>query len=201
MGVLNVTPDSFSDGGAYASASDAVAAGLRLVADGADLVDVGGESTRPGAQPVSVAEEMRRVLPVVEGLSKAGIIISIDTRHADVAEAALHAGAAMVNDVSSLGDPRMVEVVSVHDAHLCLMHMQGTPQTMQDDPRYEDVVADIGRYLASRRDSLLAAGIPRERICLDPGVGFGQTHRHSVELGRAASGVHLGGRSRLRPPR
>jgi dihydropteroate synthase len=184
MGIVNVTPDSFSDGGRHAGVEAAVAHGLRLVAEGADLVDVGGESTRPFADRVEAEEEWRRVGEVVGRLAaESGVPVSIDTSKATVAARALDAGAEIVNDVTALtGDPDMVGVVRESGAGVCLMHMRGTPRTMQIDPRYDDVVAEIHTYLADRRDAALAAGIAGERICLDPGIGFGKTHAHNVEL-------------------
>lgn len=184
MGIVNVTPDSFSDGGKFLDAQAAVDQALQLIDDGADLVDVGGESTRPYADPVATDDELRRVLPVVEQIcSRTGAVVSIDTSKATVAEAAMAAGAEIINDVTALaGDPRMIAVAVRTGAGVCAMHMQGTPQTMQDDPRYDDVVGDVLRYLAARRDALMAAGIERERICLDPGIGFGKTHEHNLTL-------------------
>ena len=188
MGIVNVTPDSFSDGGRFAGVDAAVAHGLALVAAGAEILDVGGESTRPFSEPVEEAEELRRVAEVVRHLAAAsGVPVSIDTSKAAVAERALELGAEIINDVTGLeGDPRMVAVARVSGAAVCAMHMRGTPRTMQVDPRYDDVVAEIHAYLAARRDALLAAGIPLERICLDPGIGFGKTHEHNLELMRHA---------------
>jgi dihydropteroate synthase len=184
MGVVNITPDSFSDGGKFLDPLAAVDQALRLVADGADILDLGGESTRPYATPVAADEELRRVTKVIESLCcQTTVPISIDTSKAAVAEAALAAGAEIINDVTGLaGDPEMVAVALRTGAGVCAMHMQGTPQTMQDDPRYDDVVEDILRYLAARRDALLAVGIERDRICLDPGIGFGKTHQHNLTL-------------------
>ncbi len=188
MGIVNVTPDSFSDGGRHAGIEAAVAHGLRLVGDGADLLDVGGESTRPFSTAVEAEEEWRRVGEVVRQLvRRAGVPVSIDTSKASVAARALECGAEIINDVTGLeGDPAMVRVAVESGAAVCAMHMQGTPQTMQVDPRYEDVVADVHRYLRRRRDALLAAGIPQDRICLDPGIGFGKTHGHNRSLMAAA---------------
>ncbi|MGB8854286.1 MAG: dihydropteroate synthase [Pirellulales bacterium] len=184
MGIVNVTPDSFSDGGRHVGVEAAVAHGLRLVAEGADLLDVGGESTRPFSQVVAVEEEWRRVGEVVRRLAvEAGVPVSIDTSKAIVAAKAIEAGAEIINDVTGLtGDPEMLRVAVQSAAGVCAMHMQGTPQTMQIDPRYDDVVAEIHAYLAERRDALVAAGIPLARICLDPGIGFGKTHAHNLEL-------------------
>ena len=184
MGIVNVTPDSFSDGGRHAGVEAAVAHGLQLVADGADILDVGGESTRPYSAPVPLDEELRRVSAVVRQLAeRSGVPVSIDTSKAAVAIEAIAGGAEIINDVTGLaGDPDMLRVAVTSGTGVCAMHMQGTPQTMQVEPRYDDVVADIHRYLAARRDARLQAGIPREKICLDPGIGFGKTHSHNREL-------------------
>jgi dihydropteroate synthase len=185
MGVVNVTPDSFSDGGRFLDPGKAIEHGRRLAAEGADILDVGGESTRPGAEPVSAEEELRRVLPVVAGLSSAGLSvqISIDTSKAQVAEAALDAGASLVNDVTALrGDPRMARLIAATGAECCLMHMLGEPRTMQQDPRYDDVVDDVCSFLAQRLQFALSEGVPQERILLDPGIGFGKTEAHNLEL-------------------
>lgn len=188
MGIVNVTPDSFSDGGQHDSVEAAVRHGMQLVAEGADLLDVGGESTRPYAAPVDEAEELRRVERVVAALAeRSGVPVSIDTSKAGVAERAVGLGAEIINDVTGLeGDPRMLEVAVRSQAGVCCMHMQGTPQDMQIAPRYDDVVAEIHAYLAARRTALEAAGIPGERICLDPGIGFGKTHEHNLTLIRHA---------------
>ncbi|HSQ37227.1 MAG TPA: dihydropteroate synthase [Acidimicrobiia bacterium] len=182
MGALNVTPDSFSDGGLHADAGSAVARGLEMLDEGADLVDVGGESTRPGAEPVDAEEELRRVIPVVRSLAAAGAVISIDTFKAEVADAALAAGAAAVNDITALGDPGMAGVVASAGAGLVLMHMQGTPRTMQEDPRYEDVVAEVARFLAGRAAAAQAGGIDPACLCVDPGIGFGKGLEHNLAL-------------------
>jgi dihydropteroate synthase len=184
MGIVNVTPDSFSDGGQHAEVDAAVAHGLALVADGADILDVGGESTRPFSEPVTAEEEWRRVGEVVRRLAReSGVPVSIDTSKAVVAARALEAGAEIVNDVTGLeGDPDMVRVAVESGAGACAMHMQGTPQTMQVAPRYADVVAEIHDYLRRRRDALVAAGVPLDKICLDPGIGFGKTHEHNLTL-------------------
>jgi dihydropteroate synthase len=184
MGVVNVTPDSFSDGGKYFDPGAAVAQGLQLATEGADLLDIGGESTRPYAEPAPVEEELRRIAPVVAGLARQiSTPISIDTSKAAVAETALDLGAEIINDVTGLsGDPRMIGVAVRTGAGVCAMHMRGTPQTMQDDPRYDDVVTEIHDYLAARRDALLASGVQRDQICLDPGIGFGKTHQHNLTL-------------------
>ncbi len=183
MGVVNVTPDSFSDGGLYLDPERAVAHGRRLVADGADILDVGGESTRPGAEAVSVDEELRRVVPVIEGLAGAGAAISVDTSKAAVAAAALDAGAVIVNDVTALrGDPEMAALCAERGATVVLMHMLGEPRTMQDNPTYGDVVEEVGDFLAVRIAAAIAAGVEAERIWLDPGIGFGKTAAHNMEL-------------------
>jgi dihydropteroate synthase len=184
MGIVNVTPDSFSDGGQHASPEAAVAHGLALVEQGADLLDVGGESTRPGAMPVPLAEELRRVIPVVGALvAQAGVPVSVDTYKSEVARQCLEHGASIINDITALGgDGGMVEVVRTFGAGVVLMHMQGTPATMQDQPSYEDVVAEISAFLEGRLRAVTAAGIPADRVVLDPGIGFGKTGRHNLEL-------------------
>ncbi len=183
MGVINVTPDSFSDGGRYFSADKAIAHGRKLVEDGAHILDIGGESTRPGAEPVSIAEELDRVLPVIEGLSGCGAVLSIDTRHAAVMAAALKAGAGMVNDVTALThDTESMQIVAESGCHVCLMHMKGSPKTMQDAPRYEDVFAEIYVYLENRIAACRANGIQMNRIIVDPGIGFGKTLEHNLTL-------------------
>ncbi len=195
MGIVNATPDSFSDGGRHDGEDAAVAHGLALAAEGADILDVGGESTRPFSDPVDPAEEWRRVGGVVRRLvHETGLPVSIDTSKAGVAERAIDAGAEIINDVTGLaGDPAMVGVAVASGAGVCAMHMQGTPKTMQIDPRYDDVAAEIHSYLAARRDALLAAGVELGRICLDPGIGFGKTHAHNLELvARAAAFLDLG---------
>ncbi len=182
MGIVNVTPDSFSDGGVNLDPDAAAAATRRMVEEGAAIVDIGGESTRPGAEGVSVDEELRRVVPVLERLGGA-VPLSIDTSKAEVARRALDLGAELVNDVTALrGDPAMAEVVAGSDAYLCLMHMLGEPRTMQDDPRYDDVVSDVKAFLEERLAFAVAAGIAEERICVDPGIGFGKTVQQNVEL-------------------
>lgn len=185
MGILNLTPDSFSDGGSYPTPEDAIARGLQMVEEGALIIDVGGESTRPGATPVTEEEECARVLDVVKALASKGICVSIDTRHASVARAALEAGASIINDVSGFRDPAMVDLAASCDAGLVVMHMGGDdPRTMQDEPVYEDVVAEVRDYLKVQADNLIAHGVARERICLDPGPGFGKTAKQTVELMR-----------------
>jgi dihydropteroate synthase len=192
MGIVNVTPDSFSDGGRFFDTNAAVAHALQLVADGADLLDIGGESTRPYSEPVTADEELRRVLPVIEALAtQVEIPISIDTSKANVARAAIEAGAEIVNDVTGLSaDPAMIDLAVETGVGVCTMHMRGTPQTMQDNPTYVDVVREVREYLRERRDALVSAGIPHERICLDPGVGFGKTHDHSITLMRHCHEFH-----------
>jgi dihydropteroate synthase len=183
-GVVNVTPDSFSDGGQFLDPDAAVAHALALAADGADVLDIGGESTRPGAQAVGADEETARVVPVLEALRRraAGPALSIDTRHAAVASAALAAGATIVNDVSAGADPDMGRVVADAGASWVLMHMQGTPETMQAEPRYRDVVAEVVAYLRERADAAVAAGIDAGRLWIDPGIGFGKTLEHNLAL-------------------
>jgi dihydropteroate synthase len=181
IGVVNVTPDSFSDGGDFFDPGRAIEQGKRLHAEGASLVDVGGESTRPGSEGVSVEEELRRVEPVLEGL--AGLPVSIDTSKAAVARRALDLGAVLVNDVTALrADSDLAGVVADAGAYLCLMHMLGEPGTMQDAPHYDDVVAEVVSFLEARLAAAVAAGIPEDRICLDPGIGFGKTVEHNLEL-------------------
>ena len=185
MGILNVTPDSFSDGGLFLDHESAVAQGLRMAEEGADIVDIGGESTRPGSDEVPVAEEIDRTVPVVKRLAaELDIPLSIDTRKAEVARAALDAGATIVNDVSAARDEDMFHVVRDSEAGLVLMHMLGEPKTMQENPEYEDVVREVREYLGARLDAAVAAGIDRERLCVDPGLGFGKTYEHNLELMR-----------------
>jgi dihydropteroate synthase len=185
MGVVNVTPDSFSDGGRYFDAATAIAHALELEAEGAEILDIGGESTRPGADPVSEAEELRRVLPVIEGLVAAGCKaqLSIDTSKSGVAARALAAGATLLNDVTAFrSDPEIVAVAAAAGAECCLMHMLGDPRTMQDDPRYDDVVNDIKAFLEERMSFAIEHGVPEQKIMLDPGIGFGKTVQHNLEL-------------------
>ena len=184
MGVLNVTPDSFSDGGRFLGADDALAQGLTLVREGAAIVDIGGESTRPGSDPVSADEEVRRVVPVVEALAgRVGVPISVDTMKAEVARRSLTAGAALLNDVSALRyDDEMAAVVAESGCPVCLMHMQGMPKSMQDDPRYDDVVDEVLAFLEERMAFALARGVREEQIMLDPGIGFGKTVAHNLAL-------------------
>jgi dihydropteroate synthase len=181
MGVVNVTPDSFSDGGVHLAPEAAVAGARRMLAEGAAIVDVGGESTRPGSEGVSSEQELRRVEPVLEAL--AGLPVSIDTSKAAVARRAIELGAELVNDVTALrGDPELAGVVADRDAYLCLMHMLGEPRTMQHDPRYADVVTEIAAFLEERLAFAVASGVPEDRICIDPGIGFGKTVEHNFEL-------------------
>src|SRR5712691_411874 len=186
MGIVNVTPDSFSDGGQHASTDAAVAHALRLIDQGADLLDIGGESTRPGAAPVPVDEELARVVPVVQALAaQTQTPLSLDTSKARAARAGLEAGAHIVNDVTALlGDPEMAAVARDFQAGVVLMHMQGTPVTMQLDPHYEDVVAEVGQFLDARLQAAAKMGIAEERVVLDPGIGFGKTFEHNLELMR-----------------
>jgi len=183
MGIVNVTPDSFSDGGEAFRVADALARGRAMLAAGADILDIGGESTRPGAEPVSVTEEMDRVLPVIEGLAGEGALVSIDSRRAAVMRGAVAAGARIVNDVTALtGDADALATVAATDADVVLMHMQGEPQTMQANPSYEDAPTEIRDYLAARIEACEAAGIRRARIAIDPGIGFGKTLDHNLEI-------------------
>jgi dihydropteroate synthase len=183
MGIVNVTPDSFSDGGKYESTEQAVAHAMQLVEDGAEILDIGGESTRPGATPVSLDEELHRVVPVIEKLARsADVPLSIDTYKPEVMRAAIDAGADIVNDVRALQEPGALEVVAQSQAGVCLMHMQGLPATMQDDPQYDDVVAEVHVFLQKRLQAVQAAGIAADRIVLDPGFGFGKRTVHNVAL-------------------
>ena len=184
MGILNVTPDSFSDGGQHNGFAEAVAYARQMVDEGAQIIDVGGESTRSGSAEVSVEEELARVLDVVRQLADLGLCVSIDTRHAEVARACVEAGAAIINDVTGFRDPAMVEVAKNCDAGLVVMHMLGEPATMQNDPHYDDVVAEVKEYLGGQAAMLEAAGIARERICVDPGPGFGKIASQTMELMR-----------------
>ena len=182
MGILNVTPDSFSDGGRFVDVARAVEHGLAMVAAGADIIDVGGESTRPGAQTVSEADEIDRVIPVIAALVAAGIPVSVDTSKAAVISAALSAGAAMINDVRALQEPGALLAAANGTAGICLMHMQGAPRTMQQDPHYTDVVREVRDFLSSRVDACVKSGIARERIVIDPGIGFGKRLEHNLAL-------------------
>lgn len=182
MGIVNVTPDSFSDGGRYVSSAQAIDHARRLIAEGADMLDIGGESTRPGAAEVDVQEELDRVLPVFEGLRGVNVPLSIDTWKPEVMRAAIQAGASMVNDVNALQAEGALQVVAASDAAVCLMHKQGTPKTMQQQPQYTDVVAEVRHFLEQRIAALNAAGVVRDRIVVDPGFGFGKTLAHNLAL-------------------
>jgi dihydropteroate synthase len=182
MGIVNVTPDSFSDGGKYFDRRAAIMAARQMIEYGADILDVGGESTRPGAKPASLSEELDRVLPVIEAVAGEGVPISVDTQKPEVMRAALAAGAAIVNDVNALQASGALAAVAATDAGVCLMHKQGTPASMQVDPQYDDVVVEVREFLMERAEALLAAGIGRERIVLDPGFGFGKTVAHNLTL-------------------
>lgn len=182
MGIVNVTPDSFSDGGQFFDPRQAVEHAKQLIAQGADILDIGGESTRPGSEPVPLDEELRRVVPVVEALAASGVLLSIDTSKAEVAARCLAAGAHIVNDVTALGDPHMADVVRSHNAGVILMHMQGTPQTMQLEPRYDDVVREVRQFLQERLQRAVDRGIAASSVMLDPGIGFGKTHDHNWTL-------------------
>ena len=182
MGILNVTPDSFSDGGRFVDRERALAHARRMVADGADIIDIGGESTRPGATAVPVDTELERVVPLVEALAREGILVSVDTQKPDVMRAALAAGAGMVNDVRALQAPGAIEAAATGHAAVCLMHMQGEPRTMQAEPRYADVVTEVRDFLVGRAQACEAAGIARARIVIDPGFGFGKTVAHNLAL-------------------
>lgn len=189
MGILNVTPDSFSDGGRFNQLDQAIAHAMQLVEEGAAILDIGGESTRPNAKPVTLEEELARVIPVIEALTarNIGIPLSIDTYKPAVMQAALNAGASVVNDVRGLQEPGALQVVANSNAGVCVMHMQGMPQTMQENPHYDDVVAEVYAFLASRRDACLEAGIAHQRIVLDPGFGFGKTRAHNISLAKSLS--------------
>jgi dihydropteroate synthase len=182
MGIVNVTPDSFSDGGNFLDPKAAVAHARRLIDEGADILDIGAESTRPGAQPVSVEEELARLLPVVDALSDAPVPVSVDTMKPEVMRAALQHGAAMINDIAALAVPGALEVVAASDCGVCLMHMQGEPRTMQTEPHYDDVVREVKDFLAARVAACERAGIARNRIAIDPGFGFGKTVEHNLDL-------------------
>lgn len=183
MGIINVTPDSFTDGGKYINPDKAVEHGLKLAGEGADILDIGGQSTRPGAERVSVKEELNRVMPVVSTLCRlSSVPISIDTFEPSVVEEALAAGVEAINDITAFTDPQMLKLAVASGCGVCAMHMQGTPQSMQEGPQYEDVVVDVLKFLRERRDALLAAGIDPARIALDPGIGFGKTKEHNIAL-------------------
>ncbi len=182
MGVINVTPDSFSDGGRFLDAAAAIEHARRLIAEGADIVDIGGESTRPGAQPVDAAQELHRVLPVIRALRDASVPVAVDTLKPEVMRAAFAEGASIVNDISALRAPGALDAVSASDAGICLMHLQGEPRTMQAAPHYEDVVREVKSFLLERMSAAAAAGIAGERVVVDPGFGFGKTVAHNLEL-------------------
>jgi len=182
MGVVNVTPDSFYDGGRHAEAAAAIAHARQLAAEGADLLDIGGESSRPGAAPVAAAEELARILPVLEGVADLAVPVSVDTVKPEVMRAVLARGAAMINDVTALAAPGALELVAASDAAVCLMHMQGSPRTMQADPTYADVTAEVRDFLAGRAAACTKAGVARDRIVVDPGFGFGKTVEHNLTL-------------------
>jgi dihydropteroate synthase len=182
MGIVNVTPDSFSDGGRFDSTETAIVRSRELIEAGADLIDVGGESTRPGSESVAASVEIERVVPVIEVLAAEGAVVSVDTTKAEVASRALAAGAEVVNDVTAGGDPDLFPVVAEAGAGLVLMHMQGTPRTMQDNPRYDDVVAEVAAFLLDRAEAAVAAGVDPASIVIDPGIGFGKTRDHNLEL-------------------
>jgi dihydropteroate synthase len=191
MGILNVTPDSFSDGGAFVDPDKAVKHAEQMAADGAHILDVGGESTRPGSDDVTVEEEIRRVVPVISALvDHIDLAISVDTRKPVVARAALKAGASIINDVTAGGDRTMFDVVREHGAGMVLMHMQGEPKTMQDDPKYGDVVREVRDFLADRIGAAVAAGVPRVQLCVDPGIGFGKNVEHNLALLRNIGAFH-----------
>ena len=182
MGIVNVTPDSFSDGGKFNTTDKAIQHALTLVEEGADILDIGGESTRPGATPVPLDEELKRVIPVIQGLCDVGVPLSIDTYKPEVMRAAIEAGADIVNDVCALQEPNALEIVAPSQVGICLMHMQGRPQTMQADPHYDNVVQEVAEFLASRLKAAEQAGIDRSRIVLDPGFGFGKRTAHNLTL-------------------
>ena len=182
MGVINVTPDSFSDGGLHLDPSSAIAAGLAMGEEGADLVDVGGESTRPGASPVEAEEEIRRIVPVVKALAGEGLVVSVDTSKPEVARVAIESGAEIVNDVTAAGSAGMMEVVAESRVEFILLHMKGIPRTMQQDPVYDDVVAEVAEFLEDRAARVIEGGVDPASIAIDPGIGFGKTVRHNLEL-------------------
>jgi dihydropteroate synthase len=192
MGVVNPTPDSFSDGGRWTEPGAAARRGFQIWDDGADIVDVGGESTRPGARPVGVREELERVIPVVEALAAQGVVVSIDTSKPDVARAAIDAGAEIVNDVTGLADPSMIELCAATDVGVVIMHMQGEPRTMQHHPVYDDVVADVAAFLRERTDRAVRGGVERSRIMVDPGIGFGKSFEHNLALLAGIDGLGNG---------
>lgn len=182
MGVVNVTPDSFSDGGQYFNSDEAIEHGLQLIKEGANILDIGGESTRPNAEPVSIEEEINRILPVIEGLLKHKALISVDTRHTEVMKVAIEAGCHMINDVSALRDHGAIGVVANSDISVCLMHMQGAPKNMQESPNYNNVVEDVYSFLEQRINECISAGITKDRLIVDVGIGFGKTLEHNLLL-------------------
>lgn len=185
MGIVNMTPDSFSDGGQFTGTAQAIDYATRLVDEGADILDIGGESTRPGADPVSVDEELRRVIPVLEGLASLGVPLSVDTRRPQVMREAIAVGVDLINDVNGFRDPDAFSIAASSNAALCIMHMLGEPKTMQQTPFYTDVVEEVTRFLLAQRDALMAQGVDRARIVIDPGFGFGKTFSHNMALMRA----------------
>ena len=185
MGIVNITPDSFSDGGQFSGAGQAIDYAKRLIEEGADILDIGGESTRPGADPVSVDEELRRVIPVLEGLTSLGVPLSIDSRRPQVMREALAVGIDLINDVNGFRDPEAFSIAVSSNAALCIMHMLGEPKTMQQTPSYNDVVEEVTRFLLTQRDAFMAQGVDRSRIVIDPGFGFGKTFDHNLALMRA----------------
>lgn len=197
MGIVNVTPDSFSDGGQHANPDAAIAQAMQLIEDGADILDIGGESTRPGAAPVDAATELARVLPVVKALKDTAVPISVDTSKPEVMRAVLAAGASMINDVNALLAPDAIEILAQSEAGVCLMHKQGTPQTMQAAPHYDDVLDEVRAFLAERVRVCELAGIARERIAVDPGIGFGKLLEHNLALLRNLSGLRIDGTTML----
>ena len=182
MGVLNVTPDSFSDGGRFSSLDAAITQAELMIASGVDIIDIGGESTRPGSPPLSIDEELRRVMPVLYALRDCGKPISVDTRRSEVMQEAMIAGVDMINDITGFRDEDSLSLLRDSDCALCIMHMQGTPQTMQHDPSYDDVVGEVSEFLSQRADAAVSEGIDRRRLCIDPGFGFGKTLQHNLEL-------------------
>ncbi|ODS97486.1 MAG: dihydropteroate synthase [Lautropia sp. SCN 69-89] len=193
MGVVNVTPDSFSDGGRHDTVDAAIAHARRLIAEGADLIDIGGESTRPGAAPVAPEEEIARVVPVLDALRDCGVPLSVDTRHPSTMRAAIEHGADMINDIAALREPGAIDVVRDARCAVCLMHMQGEPATMQQAPAYDEVVSEVGHFLDARVAALRVSGVARERIVVDPGIGFGKTLRHNLLLLGALDELAAGG--------
>lgn len=182
MGILNVTPDSFSDGGRHNTPKEAIERALEMIDEGADLIDVGGESTRPGAEPVPLEEELRRVIPVVEALASKGVYVSVDTMKPDVAWRALQAGADIINDVNGLRNPDMLSACADSKGGVCIMHMKGEPRTMQQAPKYENVVKEVHDFLLAQAEAAVNAGIPKDKVWIDPGIGFGKTIEHNLTL-------------------